>query len=329
MPQMLVRLAEPSFLLLLLAVVPVAWWYVRTARREQPRLGFPTTRVAGRLRRTARQALGPLPFGLRMAALALVALALAHPTVSRAADDTPGNGIDIAIAVDVSYSMSANDLGPKSRLETTKDVIRQFVAGRSGDRIGLVAFGSEAITVSPLTVDYPMLLKLVDELGHGRLPEGTAIGNGLATAVNLLRDGTGKSRVVILLTDGQNNAGEIQPEAAAQMAKVMNIRAYTIGAGAAPPNRPSTRPGQAAQGVNIDEELLRKMSETTGAAYFRAVDESALRQVYEMIGRLEKTDTGQQKWVEVMDLTGYALGAALALLLIETLLRTTWLRRVP
>lgn len=328
---MLVRLAEPNFLLLLLAVAPVAWWYLRTARPQQPRLGFPTIRVAGRLRRTTRQALGSLPFALRLLALLLVVIGLARPAISRAAEETPGQGIDVAIAVDVSYSMSATDLGPKSRLETAKDVIRQFISGRSGDRIGLVAFGSEAVSVSPLTVDYPMLLRLVDEVGHGRLPEGTAIGNGLATAVNLLRDGTGKSRVVILLTDGQNNAGEIAPEAAAQMAKVMNIRAYTIGAGAAPqaPRGRAGGPSSVPPSVNIDEDLMRKMSETTGAAYFRAVDESALRQIYELIGRLEKTDTGQQKWVEIMDLTGYALALAAALLLLETVLRTTWLRRLP
>jgi Ca-activated chloride channel homolog len=259
-----------------------------------------------------------------------VVTGLARPTISKAAEETPGQGIDIAIAVDVSYSMSATDLGPKSRLETAKEVIRQFVSGRTGDRIGLVAFASEAVSVSPLTVDYPMLLRLLDEIGHGRLPEGTAIGNGLATAVNLLRDGTGKSRVVILLTDGQNNAGEVSPEAAAQMAKVMNIRAYTIGAGGAPQAPRGRGPGPSSvSSPNIDEDLMRKMSETTGAAYFRAVDESALRQIYDLIGRLEKTDTGQQKWVEVMDLTGYALALATALLLLETLLKTTWLRRIP
>jgi len=265
-----------------------------------------------------------------VAALISLVTGLAHPTISRAADETPGQGIDIAIAIDVSYSMSATDLGPKSRLETAKDVIRQFIAGRSGDRIGVVAFASEAVSVSPLTVDYPMLLRLLDDIGHGRLPEGTAIGNGLATAVNLLRDGTGKSRVVILLTDGQNNAGDIDPESAAQMAKLLNIRAYTIGAGAAPPPaRSGPRPGSVPPSINIDEDLLRKISETTGASYFRAVDESALRQIYDVIGRLEKTDTGQQKFVEITDLTGYVLVLAMLLLGFESALRTTWLRRVP
>lgn len=323
------RLAEPQFLVLFLAIVPVAWWYLRTARPRQARLGFPTIRVAGRLRRTRRQTMQAALFGLRAVALLLLVIGLARPTISRAAEDIPGQGIDIALAVDVSYSMSATDLGAKNRLETAKQVIREFVAARAGDRIGLVAFGSEAIMVSPLTVDYPLLLKLVDELGFGRLPEGTAIGNGLATAVNLLREGKGKSRVVILLTDGQNNSGDVQPDAAAQMAKVLNMRAYTIGVGAAPPTGRGGPGRPQLPTTSIDEPLLRSVSEATGASYFRAVDESTLKQIYEMIALLEKTDTGQQRYVELMDLRGYALLLAVALLLAETALRTTWLRRVP
>ncbi len=329
---MTLRLAEPHFLALFLLVLPLGWWSLQMARRHRPRLGFPSLRVAGRLPRTARLALQPLPFALRVIALLLLVIGLARPTISKAAEDTPGQGIDIALALDVSYSMSANDLGPKSRLDTAKQVIRDFLSARTGDRVGLVAFASEAVPISPLTVDYPMLLRLLDDVTFGRLPEGTAIGNGLATAVNLLREGNGRSRVVILLTDGQNNSGDISPEASAQMAKLLNIRAYTVGVGAAgsAPGRTTGRnaappPSSSA----IDEALLRNMSETTGASYFRAVDESALKQIYDVISRLEKTDTGQQKFVDVVDLTGYVLLAAALLLLSETALRTTWLRRVP
>ena len=331
---MLFRFAQPYFLVLLLALLPVFFWYVRTRRNNEPRLVFSTLAVAGRLRPSLRQLLRPSLDVIRGLTLALLVVSLAQPSISRAAEVTPGEGIDIVLALDESLSMSDRDLGPKNRLDTAKDVIREFMSNRKNDRVGLVAFASEAVTVSPLTTDYPLLLQLLDGVSFGRLPEGTAIGQGLATAVNVLRDSRAKSRVIILLTDGQNNAGDISPADAAHMAELLRIRTYTVGVGAAtpppPPQRgPRSAPSGSGSSPSIDEQTLRQISETTGGSYFRAVDQTTLKQIYELIGRLEKTESGEQRYVNILDLSGYLLLAAIAFLSLETALRTTWFRRVP
>ncbi|MEK7214894.1 MAG: VWA domain-containing protein [Chloroflexota bacterium] len=324
---MLFRFAAPGFLLLLLAAIAIFYWQVRFGRAGQPRLRFSSLRVAGLMVRSFRQRLRPLPDLLRAFALVLLVVGLARPTVSRPVEASPGSGIDIVLALDISSSMSASDLGVRNRLETAKNVIREFLANRTGDRVGLVGFASEAVTVSPLSLDYPILLGLLDDINFGRLPDGTAIGHGLATAVNLLRDAKGKSRVVILLTDGENNAGDIAPGTAAKMAQALNIRAYTILAGASGsrPRPGSNRPAPASPG----EETLQEISNLTGGSFFRATDEETLRQIYEAIGRLEKTETGQQKFVEVIDLGFYLFLGGVVALLLELLLRNSWLRRAP
>ncbi len=325
---MLFRFAAPGFLLLLAAAVALMCWQFRFGRVQEPRLRFSTLRVAGLMRRSLRQWLRPAPDVLRALALVLLVVGLARPTVSRPVEASPGAGIDIVLALDLSSSMSATDLGVRNRLATAKNVIREFLANRAGDRIGLVAFASEAVTVSPLSVDYPILLGLLDDVNFGRLPDGTAIGHGLATAVNLLRDAKGKSRVVILLTDGENNAGDITPITAARMAQALNIRAYTILVGASSTRGPrpgSNRPTPASPA----EETLQEISTITGASYFRATDEDTLRQIYESIGRLEKTETGQQKFVEVIDLGFYLVLAGVVALIAEAALRNSWLRRAP
>lgn len=322
---MLFRFASPYVLLLLLVLVPLAYWGLRAGEGGRARLQFSSLALASRVRPSLRQLMTPALEVLRVLTLALLVISLARPTVSRAAESTPGEGIDIVLALDVSFSMSEKDLGPKSRLETAKDVIREFVLARRHDHIGLVVFGSEAVVASPLTVDYPVLLQLLDDAGHGRLPEGTAIGNGLATSLNALRDARGQSRVVVLLTDGQNNSGDVNPTTAAQMAEIMKVRVYTVGVGAVAPSRR----GPATIGSGIDEDLLRRMSETTGASYFRATDRATLKGIYDLIGRLEKTKSGQERFVEVADLSASVLLAAAGLLALEVLLRNTWFRRIP
>lgn len=325
---MLFRFAAPTFLLLLLLALTVVAWRVRTLRRSEPRLRFSTLAVAATLPVSFRQRLRPLPEVLRAAAVLLLVVGLARPSVSRPVEASPGAGIDIVLALDLSSSMSATDLGAHNRLETAKNVIREFMAGRSGDRVGLVGFASEAVTVSPLSTDYPILLGLLDGVTFGRLPDGTAIGHGLATSVNLLRDARGKSRVVVLLTDGENNAGEITPATAAKMAETLNIRAYTImvGAQGVRPGRPNANRPPA---MTPAEETLQSISDATGGAFYRATDEDTLRAVYENIGRLEKSDTGEQKFVEVVDLGFYLVLAAVVGLLLETVLRHSLLRRAP
>ncbi len=325
-----IRLMEPWLLVLALALVPALLWRRRQGPQREARVRFSTLGVLTRLPVTARVAWQPVLLVLRVLALLLVVLALTRPAVTRVAEASPRNGVDLVLAVDISYSMSEHDLGPKSRLETAKDTMQEFISGRQGDRIGLVAFAGAGVSVSPLTSDYPVLLGLLSQVNHGKLPEGTAIGNGLATALNLVREGQGKSRVVVVLTDGQNNAGEILPEAAAKLAQTLNVRVYTIGVGAAARGGATLRGGRTGfTGDSIDEELLRNIAESTGGAYFRATDQDALKQVYATIDRLEKSDTGTQRQIEVQDLSIYALLGALALLFLEVALQNTLFRKAP
>ena len=323
---MLFRFAHPYFFVLLLALLLALAWYVRALRHQEPAVRFSSLAIAGRLRASMRQRLRPALDVLRVLALLLLVVALARPSISRVAAAEPGQGIDIVLALDVSFSMAEKDLGPKSRLETAKEVIHEFMVGRQHDHVGLVVFAAEAVTQSPLTLDYPVLLQLLDDVGHGRLPEGTAVGNGLATSVNLLRDSRAKSRVVILLTDGQNNSGDIPPLTAAHLAELLNIRVYAIGVGAAP--RTTERSPQLSSSA-IDEKTLREISERTQGAYFRAVDQKTLKAIYDLIGQLETTEIGQQRYADIQDLSGYFLAVAAAFLLVETLLRHTWFRRIP
>ena len=331
---MLFRFAQPLFFVLLLALVPVLAWYVRALRHQEPAVRFSSLAIAGRLRASMRQRLRPALDVLRVLALLLLVVALARPSISRVAAAEPGQGIDIVLALDVSYSMAEKDLGPKSRLEVAKEVIHEFMLGRQHDRLGLVVFAAEAVTQSPLPLDYPVLLQLLDDVDHGRLPEGTAVGNGLATSVNLLRDSRAKSRVVVLLTDGQNNSGDVPPLTAAHMAELLNIPVYTIGIGAAPKAPPVRGPRASERfpqppSSAIDEKTLRDISELTQGAYFRAVDQKTLKAIYDLIGQLETSEIGQQRYADIQDLSGYFLAVAAAFLIAEALLRNTWFRRIP
>lgn len=322
------QLGQPYALLLLLALVPLLLWRVRSRGKEQGSLRFSSIALARMLPVSRRQRFSYIVDVMRVITLFLLVAALARPNISRASNETPTEGVDIVLALDLSYSMSAADMGNKNnRLEAAKEVIQGFVGGRNGDRIGLVGFASEGVTISPLTLDYPILLQLLSEAGFGRLPEGTSVGQGLATSVNLLREGQGKNRTVILLTDGQSNAGDISPEAAAEMAQLLNIRVYTVGVGG----------GGAGTGGStrrtitdsVDEKTLRHIAETTGGSYFRALDQDALQEIYKLIAQLEKSSSGQQKYVELLDLRGPFLLISCLLLLLEIGGRTLGFRRIP
>ena len=268
-----------------------------------------------------------------MAAFALLIVALARPQSAEHNTRTSAEGIDIMLALDVSGSMLARDFTP-DRLEAAKEVAGSFISDRYGDRIGLVVFAGEAFTQSPLTSDQSTLLTLLGRVRSGLIEDGTAIGNGLATAINRLRESDAKSKVIILLTDGINNRGEIAPVMAAEIAKQMGIKVYTIGVGS---EGMAPTPAIDMFGnmtfvqakVEIDEETLRKIAETTGGEYFRATDNEKLRAIYDEINRLEKSK------VEVNDFTTYTeeylfwLLGALALLVVEFLTRTLILKRIP
>ncbi|HEU4564917.1 MAG TPA: VWA domain-containing protein, partial [Gemmatimonadaceae bacterium] len=259
------------WVLLLLLLLP-AWWLWRR-RRRPPAIVFSRTHVLARGPRAGRGVARAL-FVLRNLLIAGLIVALARPRSGARAENVTSEGINIVLAVDISSSMLAEDFQPQNRVEVVKEKVKQFVSERPNDRIGLVAFAGEALTQVPLTVDHPVVLAAVDNLQPGQLEDGTAIGTAIATAANRLRDAPGRSRVMILLTDGENNRGSIDPRTAAQAAAAFGIRIYTIGAGTigmapVPVGRGLFGLRYENRPVRIDEPLLRDIARTTGGRYFR------------------------------------------------------------
>ncbi len=275
---------------------------------------------------------------LRAAALVLLVIALARPQLGRADARVRSEGIDIMLAVDVSGSMLAEDFqlegGRANRLDAVKAVVREFVARRPNDRIGLVLFAARPYTQSPLTLDHGWLLAMLDRARIGMIEDGTAVGSALAAAIGRLEQSEAKSRIVILLTDGQNNAGKVPPLTAADAAKTLGYRVYTIGAGTRgaapfPQVDPFGRTVYVNVPVNVDEETLRRIADTTGGRYFRATDTERLRQIYAEIDQLETTPQEGLQYLEFDELYVWLAAAALLLLAGEALLAQTWLRVLP
>jgi Ca-activated chloride channel family protein len=233
----------------------------------------------------------------------------------------PAEGIDIALVIDTSSSMTASRLGnDQNRLEATRDVVRDFIGGLENDRVGVVSFAETALALSPPTLDYDALDDIVASLETGLLPDGTAIGLGIAEATNMLRDSSAASRAIILLTDGQHNEDSIGPQEAASLAAAINVRLYTIGV---------IQPGTAGRNVGVDEELLEAVAEQTGGRYFAADTPEKLAEVYEEIGQLEKSGVGRERFESFTELVPWFVLPAALLLAAELLLRATWLRRNP
>ncbi len=273
-----------------------------------------------------------IPFALRTVALVMIVLAIARPRSSGQIERVDSEGIDIMLAMDVSTSMLARDFNP-DRLSAAKDIAIEFIAQRPYDRIGIVVFAGESFTQCPMTTDRSTLINLMKEVQTDLIEDGTAIGNGLATAVARMKDSDAKSRVVILLTDGVNNSGEITPQMAAQIAKTYGVRVYTIGVGARgmAPYPVMTPWGVDIQNVQveIDEALLEEIAEATGGKYFRATDNTKLMEIYSEINRMEKVRTTVDSFPVYRELFGtYAL-VALAALVLEFLIRIFVLRRLP
>jgi Ca-activated chloride channel family protein len=273
-----------------------------------------------------------IPFVLRMIALALIILCIARPRSSKNLQKVNSEGIDIELAMDCSSSMLARDFKP-DRIGAAKDIAIEFISSRPTDRIGIVVFAGESYTQCPLTTDRATLVNLMKDIQTGIIDDGTAIGNGLATAVSRLKESDAKSRVVILLTDGMNNAGEIAPQMAAEIAKTYGIRVYTIGVGAMgtapyPVQTPWGIQMQPMQ-VEIDEDLLKGIAETTGGKYFRATDNTKLAEIYGEINKMEKNRTTVDSFPVYSELyPEFAIWALIALLL-EVLLRFVVLKRLP
>ena len=320
--------------------MPTAALLIVLSKRGElsPSFQFSTGELLNGLRTTFRVRLLNGLFVLRIAVLFLIIIALSRPQLMLEETILETEGIDIVLAVDTSTSMLAEDFelnGKRvNRLEVVKDVVKNFISNRSFDRIGIVAFASSAYTVSPLTLDYGWLIQNMDRVKIGMIEDGTAIGSGISSALNRLKETGAKSKVVILLTDGRNNAGKLSPLTAAEAASALNIRIYTIGAGSKgmvpyPTKDMFGNTVYRRVKIEIDENTLKKIADKTKARYYRATDTESLRNIYEEIDELEKTVIEEKGYTEYKELFHMFLIPALLLLLLEIVLKNTLLRRIP
>ena len=334
--QTALQFAHPELLWLLLALPLVAWLRGKAGRSAS--LRFPSVAAARAAGGKPRAAFGGVLATVRLLALAALIFALARPQLGRGTTEVDASGIDILLAIDVSGSMEALDFKlqgkPANRLEVVKSVVSDFIDERPNDRIGIVAFAGRPYLVSPLTLDHDWLDKRLKEVKIGQVEDGTAIGSAIVSAANHLREQEAKSRIVVLLTDGMNNSGAANPLTAAEAAKAIGIKIYTVGAGTrgqAPipvTDQFGRRHLQMAE-VDIDEKTLQEVATETGAKYFRATDTDSLTQVYAAINELETTRRKLKKYEDVDELFFYALIPGLLLIGVERTLGETRLRRLP
>lgn len=330
---MMLRFMTPLALIFLLLVPLMIVLEIRSGAGRHGTVRFSHLGVirsvdSGQGRRSRR-----ILFLLRLASLVFFILALARPQSGLREEEVITQGIDIVLAIDVSGSMLAEDIKP-NRLEAVKEVAGEFIRGRKNDRIGMVVFAGEAYTQCPLTLDYAVLWRFIDEIEVGMIEDGTAIGMGLATAVNRLRNSEAKSRVIILLTDGRNNRGEIDPVTAAQTAQAFDIRVYTIGAGTRgtamfPVDDPVFGKRYVSVRVDIDEESLARIAEMTNGRYFRADNRQRLKEIYQEIDGMETTAIRVREYTRYAELFVYPLILGLLILLAEAVLTNTLFRKIP
>ncbi len=322
-------------MLILLLVIPgMVNWYLRSGRKREGTIRFPHLGVVKRAGSNRPKRARTMLFGIRLLVVALFILGIARPQSGTKEEEILTEGIDIVLAMDVSTSMLAEDFKPNNRIHVSKLVASDFIKGRANDRIGLVVFAGYSITQCPLTLDYGILLQLMEKIDAGMIEDGTAIGMGLATAVNRLKDSKAKSKVIVLLTDGRNNRGQIDPLTAAQVAEALGIKVYTIGAGTRgealyPVQDPVFGKRYVRMPVEIDEGLLREIAEITGGRYFRATDRESLEQIYGDIGEMERTEIRTREYTRYSELFGYLLYPALFLMLAEVALANTLFRKIP
>ena len=335
--------ANREYLLLLLLILPYIIWYVLFRKKKEPTIRMADTFAFQYASRSWKVILMPIQLVLRILAFTFLVIALARPQTHDNMQNESIEGIDIMLAMDVSTSMLAEDLRDDShhiqnRIEAAKNVAAEFISGRPNDNIGLTIFAGEAFTQCPMTIDHASLLSLLqnvrtDIAARGLIEDGTAIGMGLANAVSRLKDSKAKSKVVILLTDGSNNRGDLSPMTSAEIAKSLGIRVYTVGVGSNGTARYPLNVGGRVQyiqmPVEIDTQTLTDIAKTTNGQFYRAKNAEELRQIYHEIDKLEKSKIEVQKYSRrYEDYQRYAL-AAVAFLLLEILLRITIFRRIP
>lgn len=323
---------NPEYLFLLLLLVPVIYWYLREMYKSDASLQISTHRNIQPLRKSTKIKLLHVPFILRTLAILMLVIALARPQASNSWRTENTEGIDIMMALDISGTMMAEDLKP-NRLKASKDVATEFILSRPNDNIGLVVFSGESFTQCPLTTDHAVLVNLFNGVDYGMIEDGTAIGLGLANAINRIKDSKTKSKVIILLTDGSNNRGDIAPITAAEIAKSFGIRVYAIGVGSyGKVNIPVHTPlGIQYQQMEseFDEKSLQEIAAMTGGSYFRATNNNKLRSIYKEIDQLEKTKINVKEYSKKNE--EFYVFALLAFLFVlaEVLLKNTILRKIP
>jgi Ca-activated chloride channel family protein len=329
--------AHPYLLLLLLLLPLLAW--LRGKRGAPPAFIYSSVQLVRAVLNVSRTRSGGFLAALRWFALALFIVALAQPQLTSSETKVHASGVDIIVAFDLSGSMAAEDFEVEgkrvNRVDLAKTVLKQFVEKRPNDRLGLVVFGTDAFIAAPPTLDHDFFLKQLEQVDLGRIDgNSTAIGSALSTAINRLRDLKSKSKIVILMTDGQNNAGKITPLTAAEAAQALSIKVYTIGIGTRgqapmPARDMFGRKVYQMVPVDIDEETLQKISEMTHGKYYRADNSEKFKAIYSEIDKLEKTEAEVKKYTHVRELFPWLIAPGLGLLLIEIILRQTLLRRLP
>ena len=332
----MIRFVNPQFFILFLIVPLLVIDYVRRLKNKQGSIRFSslnTLKDIGKKTSLKLKARHGLIF-FRLIAVSLLILALVRPQSSQKDSEVLTEGIDIVMAVDVSTSMLAEDFKPNNRLEAAKEVAAEFIKGRKNDLIGLVVFAGKSFTQCPLTLDYGVLVTFLERIKAGMVEDGTAIGMGLANAINRLQDSKAKSKVIVLLTDGMNNRGQIDPITAAKAARALGIKIYTIGAGTDgmapyPVDDPLFGKRYVSVPVEIDEESLTEVANLTGGKYFRAKDTKSLKSIYQEIDLMEKTKIEVKEYTRYTELFMFFLIPAILVFLLEIILSQTIFRKIP
>ncbi|OQY27436.1 MAG: aerotolerance regulator BatA [Candidatus Cloacimonetes bacterium 4572_55] len=332
----MIHFVNPEFFFLLAIIPFLISNYFRKNKSRQGSLRFSSLRTVKSIAKRSTFALKArhILIILRVGTVVLITIALARPQSSQKSSEIMTEGIDIVLSIDVSSSMLAEDFKPDNRLIAAKKVASDFIQGRKNDLIGLVVFAGKSFTQCPLTLDYGVLISFLERVKIGMVEDGTAIGMGIATALNRLRNSKAKSKVIILLTDGVNNSGQVDPITAAKAAKALNVRIYTIGAGTDgsamyPVEDPLFGKRYVSMPVEIDEESLKEVAKITGGEYFRAKDAKSLKAIYKQIDQLEKTKIEIEKYTRYEELFMIFLLPAICLFILEIVLANTRFRRIP
>ncbi|MBN1351309.1 VWA domain-containing protein [candidate division KSB1 bacterium] len=330
----MIRFANPEFLGFLIFIPVMILWYIRK-RKQAGTVRFSNLGILKSTGRSWRYTFRHLTFVCRLITVTLLIIAIARPQSGSTEEEVITEGIDIILSLDISTSMLAEDFKPKNRLEAAKVVAEEFINGRQNDRIGLVVFAAKSFTQCPLTLDYGILINFLRQVNTDLIDEdGTAIGMAIANCVNRLRESKAKSKVVILLTDGRNNRGQLDPITAAKVAQTIGVKIYTIGAGKRgealyPVNDPIFGKRYVRMPVEIDEDILKEIASITNGKYFRATDRRSLEQIYEEIGEMEKTKIEVKEFTRYSELYVIYLLLAALFLIVEIILANTVFRKIP